>query len=64
MFQDFHAVLILGFGLIMTFLKRYGYGSIGFNLLLVAFSVQWALLVRGWLQWNLGQGQFVVNLNE
>lgn len=46
--MDLHAIALLGFGFIMTFLKRYGYGSIGFNLLLVAFLIQWSLLVRGW----------------
>lgn len=52
MFIDLHAIAILGFGFIMTFLKRYGYGSIGFNLLLVAFVIQWALIIRGWTAWG------------
>jgi len=59
-FQDLNAITLLGFGFLMTFLKRYGYGSIGFNLLLVAFAVQWALIVRGFLEWNQGNGSFEI----
>lgn len=62
MFEDLHAIALLGFGFIMTFLKRYGYGSIGFNLLLVAYVIQWALLVRGWFSSSSNES-FKFNLN-
>lgn len=49
----------------MTFLKRYGYGSIGFNLLLVAFVIQWSLLVRGWFTSSSDQMfNFGINLQS
>lgn len=47
MFQDVHVMIFIGFGFLMTFLKRYGYGAVGFNLLLAAFVLQWAILIRG-----------------
>ncbi|XP_039259431.2 ammonium transporter Rh type A-like [Styela clava] len=47
MFQDVHVMIFVGFGFLMTFLKRYGYGAVGFNLLLAAFVIQWAILMRG-----------------
>ena len=31
MFQDVHVMIFVGFGFLMTFLKKYGYGSIGYN---------------------------------
>ena len=31
----------------MTFLRRYGYGSIGFNLLLAALVLQWGTITTG-----------------
>ena len=31
----------------MTFLRRYGYSSIGFNLLLAALVLQWGTLTTG-----------------
>ena len=49
----------------MTFLKRYGYGSVGFNLLLVAFVIQWTLLIRGWIELNVNcDGVFKIGLDK
>ncbi|NXP37672.1 RHCG protein, partial [Leiothrix lutea] len=47
-FQDVHVMIFVGFGFLMTFLKRYGFGAVGFNFLLAAFGIQWALLMQGW----------------
>ncbi|XP_078386122.1 ammonium transporter Rh type C-like 2 [Cetorhinus maximus] len=47
-FQDVHVMIFVGFGFLMTFLKRYGFGSVGFNFLVASFSIQWALLMQGW----------------
>ena len=46
-FQDVHVMIFVGFGFLMTFLRRYGYGSIGFNLLLAALVLQWGTLTTG-----------------
>lgn len=48
-FQDVHVMIFVGFGFLMTFLQRYGYSGVGFNFLLAAFGIQWALLLQGWL---------------
>lgn len=65
LFIDLHAMAVLGFGFIMTFLKRYGYGSVGFNLLLVAFVIQWALIFRGWIHWGTQKnGMFNIGLEN
>lgn len=48
-FIDVHTMMFIGFGFLMTFLKRYGYSAIGFNFLIAAFVLEWSLLVRGWL---------------
>ncbi|XP_075711387.1 ammonium transporter Rh type C isoform X2 [Rhinoderma darwinii] len=42
-------MIFVGFGFLMTFLKKYGFGSVAFNFLLAAFGIQWALLMQGWL---------------
>ncbi|XP_059500071.1 ammonium transporter Rh type B-like [Stegostoma tigrinum] len=47
-------MIFVGFGFLMTFLKKYGFGSVGFNFLLASFSLQWATLVQGWLH-SMGQ---------
>lgn len=46
-FQDVHVMIFIGFGFLMTFLRRYGYGSVGFNLLMAAFAVQWSTITSG-----------------
>lgn len=52
MFQDVHVMIFIGFGYLMTFLKRYGFSSVGFTLLLGAFIIQWALLCQGFFELN------------
>ncbi|MBN3282733.1 RHCG protein, partial [Polyodon spathula] len=57
-FQDVHVMIFVGFGFLMTFLKRYSFGSVGFNFLVAAFGIQWALLMQGWfhsLDWTDGK---------
>nr|AOZ65975.1 RhbG [Eptatretus stoutii] len=48
-FQDVHVMIFIGFGFLMTFLKRYSFSSVGFNFLIAAFGLQWAVLLQGWL---------------
>jgi ammonium transporter Rh len=64
--MDVHTMMFIGFGFLMTFLRKYGFGSVGFNFLVAAFVLQWSLLVRGWLESNLnGQsGYFEINLEK
>jgi ammonium transporter Rh len=40
-------MIVVGFGFLMTFLKRYGWSSVGFNFLFTGFTIQWSLLVTG-----------------
>ncbi|XP_069742796.1 ammonium transporter Rh type B-like isoform X2 [Narcine bancroftii] len=54
-FQDVHVMIFIGFGFLMTFLKRYGFSSVGFNLLIAAFGLQWGTLMQGWLHHFNGQ---------
>ena len=56
MWQDVHTMMFIGFGFLMTFLKKYGYGSVGFNMLIAVYVTEWALLVRGWLEDGIGEG--------
>ncbi|XP_070586375.1 ammonium transporter Rh type B isoform X2 [Erythrolamprus reginae] len=46
-FQDVHVMVFLGFGFLMTFLKRYSFGGVAFNFLIAAFALQWSVLVQG-----------------
>lgn len=45
-FEDTHVMIFIGFGFLMTFLKKYSYSALGFNWLLAAIVIQWALLCQ------------------
>jgi uncharacterized membrane protein (DUF106 family) len=40
MFQDVHVMIFVGFGFLMTFLKKYGYSATGINMLIAAVACQ------------------------
>jgi ammonium transporter Rh len=60
--MDVHTMMFVGFGFLMTFLKRYGYSSISFNFLIAAYVLEWALLVRGWISY--GSAGFEISVPE
>ncbi|KAI5943485.1 ammonium transporter Rh type C isoform X1 [Manis javanica] len=62
-FQDVHVMIFVGFGFLMTFLQRYGYSSVGFNFLLAAFGIQWALLMQGWFH-SFHQGYILIGVEN
>lgn len=59
-FQDVHVMIFIGFGFLMTFLKRYGFSSVGVNLLLAAFGLQWGLLMQG--LWHMEDGKIKISI--
>lgn len=46
-FQDVHVMIFIGFGFLMTFLKKYGFSSVGFNFMIAAFVIQLAIVSNG-----------------
>lgn len=47
-------MIFIGFGFLMTFLKRYGYSATGLNLFVAALCIQWAILMRGFFEMEHG----------
>uniref|UniRef100_A0A8C5KU50 Ammonium transporter Rh type A n=1 Tax=Jaculus jaculus TaxID=51337 RepID=A0A8C5KU50_JACJA len=47
LFRDVHIMIFAGFGFLMTFLKKYGFGGVGFNLFLAALGLQWGTIAQG-----------------
>lgn len=47
-------MIFIGFAYLMVFLKKYGFSSSGFNMLVAAMVIQWAFLARGIFQLNNG----------
>lgn len=61
-FQDVHVMIFVGFGFLMTFLKKYGFSSVGFNMLIAAFGLQWGILMQGF--WHMERGKISVNIES
>ncbi|XP_056419971.1 ammonium transporter Rh type A isoform X3 [Hyla sarda] len=55
-------MIFVGFGFLMTFLKRYGFSSVGFNLLIAAFGLQWGILMQG--LWHLHNGKIEIGIKS
>ncbi|XP_059087047.1 ammonium transporter Rh type B-B-like [Tigriopus californicus] len=47
LFQDVHVMIFVGFGFLMTFLKKYGLSAVSLNMMCAVISLQWATLVIG-----------------
>ncbi|KAL4641896.1 ammonium transporter Rh type C 1-like [Arapaima gigas] len=62
-FQDVHVMIFVGFGFLMTFLKRYSFGAVGFNFLIAAFGIQWALLMQGWFH-SFHSGKILIGVEN
>jgi len=64
-FQDVHVMMFVGFGFLMTFLRRYSFSSVSFNFLVAAFVLEWAVLVRGYVfNWNSTTKTFLVDVQS
>lgn len=46
-FQDVNVIVFFGVGLLMTFLKKYGYSGVGYNFFIAALLCQWGAIVNG-----------------
>ncbi|ETE67417.1 Ammonium transporter Rh type A, partial [Ophiophagus hannah] len=44
-------MIFIGFGFLMTFLKKYGFSSVGINFLIAALGLQWGILLQGF--WHM-----------
>lgn len=47
MYQDVHVMVFVGFGFLMTYLQKHSWGSVGFNMMIAAFAIQWAIVTHG-----------------
>lgn len=43
-------MLFVGFGLLLTFLKKYGFSSLGYNFLISALVIEWSTIMQGFFE--------------
>lgn len=46
-YQDVHVMILVGFGFLMTFLKKYSHSALGYNFFLSAICIQSSILING-----------------
>ena len=46
-FQDVHVMIFIGFGFLMTFLKRYCHSALGYTMYLSSLAIQYGILING-----------------
>jgi len=46
-YQDVHVMIFIGFGFLMTFLAKYSWSSVAYNMLVACLSIQWGILMDG-----------------
>ncbi|CAM4816878.1 unnamed protein product [Rotaria magnacalcarata] len=64
-FQDVHVMMFIGFGFLMTFLRRYSFSSVSFNFLVATFVLEWAILVHGYVvDWDSETKSFSVTVKN
>uniref|UniRef100_A0A8B9SAT1 Ammonium transporter Rh type A n=1 Tax=Apteryx owenii TaxID=8824 RepID=A0A8B9SAT1_APTOW len=61
-FQDVHVMIFVGFGFLMTFLKKFGFSSVGINMLIAALGLQWGTLMQGF--WHMKGGKISVDIKS
>ncbi|XP_020720005.1 ammonium transporter Rh type A isoform X2 [Bombus terrestris] len=54
MYQDVHMMIWIGFGFLMTFLRRYGQSGMGLTFLLGAILIQVAMVCEGAMNFRIG----------
>jgi ammonium transporter Rh len=63
LFADVHVMIIVGFGFLMTFLSRYGFSSVGLNLLVAAVAMQWGILCVAFFHAIFDKGFHLIEMN-
>ena len=62
-FQDVHVMIYIGFGFLMTFLKKYGYGAVGYNFFIAALITQWGTIISGCFNQIYAEGHSHIELS-
>ncbi|XP_067133255.1 ammonium transporter Rh type A-like [Centruroides vittatus] len=53
-FQDVNVLLVVGYGFLVTFLKKYAFNGVRFNLFLCSLTIQWSFIMQN--IWKMQSG--------
>ena len=63
-FQDVQVMIFVGFGFLMTFLKKYGYSAVGYNFFISALAIQWYMIIRACIGHHGGELKILINMER
>jgi len=49
-FQDVHVMIFIGFGFLMTFLRRYAFSAVMMTMMVAVLCIQWHILMNGLME--------------
>ena len=64
MFQDVHVMIFIGFGFLMTFLKKYGLSAVSLNLICSALAIEIFTLIYGFFHLHCEDPQVLLSLDN
>ena len=64
MFQNVHVMIFIGFGFLMTFLKKYGYSAVSVTFFIAALVLQWHMIFKNFLHMNAEHASISIGLIE
>ena len=59
---DVTIMIFVGFGFLMTFLKRHRFSAIGYTFFIAVVAVQWQILVGGFYHWVLDRSASQIDI--
>lgn len=62
-FQDVHVMIFIGFGFLMTFLKRYSHSALGYTMYLSSLAIQYGILINGFFHCLFKNSWHIITLD-
>lgn len=63
-FQNVHVMIFIGFGFLMTFLKKYGYSAVSVTFFIAALVLQWHMIFKNLIEMSSTHKYIYIGMKE